>query len=128
MTDEQLVYVTILDMVPQTASISIKFRYATSSKETDHCWSKDKDKHDHCYGQLEIGQTYVIVESKVSKARWIWKSCRLVSVAQARKIHSMCGFHPEYETFKEAMLWLKSVQFPKKAPPPPSLCDELVKW
>lgn len=125
-TEQQLLYITIQEFVPQKASISIKFKYAHGArKESDHCYSRDKDKYAHCYRKLEEGQTYIIVESKSSRGRWIWEEARLVTVAQAQHVHKMCGFHPTREKFKEAVEWLNTVQFPKKKAPP-KMSDDLL--
>ena len=68
---QELVYATITDFVPQKASVSIQFKHL-SGKSADHCYSKDKDKYTHCYHQLEIGQSYIIVTEHVGKKRWVW--------------------------------------------------------
>jgi len=127
MTDDQLLYATITGMVPNdNNSVTILFKYATSSKTTDHIYSRDKDKYPHCYHQLEVGQTYIIVENKVKPGRWVWKVARLVTVKQAQQFAKMAGIHPTDEQFTTALNWLNDIQRPKKPEIPPTLADLLI--
>jgi len=118
---EELVYATITGFAKQKASISIQFKHA-SGKTADHCYSLDKDKHRHCYRQLEVGQHYVIVTKHVGKRRWVWTKAMLVSKKEMAGFREIAGLVPTEVKMAEAMQWLRDYRNP---PLPTSLADLL---
>lgn len=70
----------------------------------DHDWSPDKDEFEHCYEDLEVGKSYLILTTQVDLPpdiiggveykRWIWSGAMEFTPAQLTKIYN------KYKTFK----------------------------
>lgn len=116
---QELVYAKIIDFVPQKTSVSIIFKHG-SGKQADHCYSKDKDKHKHCYRDLEEGQNYIIVTEHVGKKRWVWKKAILVSKKEQDLFREIAGLCPTPDEMVAAMQALRDHRDP---PIPPTLAD-----
>lgn len=112
---QELVYAKITEFIPQKASVSIVFKHL-SGKTADHCYSKDKDKHKHCYRELEEGQNYIIVTEHVGKKRWVWKKALLVTKKEQELFREIAGLCPTEQQMIDAMQALRDLRNPPLAP------------
>lgn len=118
---EELVYCTITAIVPLANVINIEYRHANGTTQY-HVFSLDKDRHQNCYRELEVGCHYIIVTEHTSKHRWIWRKALLVSKKEMADFRSIAGLCPTLEQMQEAMDNLRT----KRNPPKSTLNDLLV--
>lgn len=106
----ELVYCRINDSQPEGKRGYIHIYYTTlSGRKMDHIYSPDKDKWNHCYHDLELGQHYIIItENKTHRThqgtnRWVWTDAFPCTKTQAQKIQDKCGLKPTREELKKAV-------------------------
>ena len=125
---QELVFATITKMIPGKNSVAIYFEHATNGNEIIHRLSMDKLKYQNCYSDIEVGQTYIIVETLERPTRWVWTKARMCTKTQARKVFNMTGINPNTEAMIKAMTWLSAVQRGTKVPDVNSIIDQLVTF
>lgn len=123
---QELVFVKIIRAEPGKNSVALHVEHASTGTTMIHRISNDKLKHQNCYRDLEVGNTYVIVQILVSPMRWVWTKCRLCTKTQARTFFNKTGISPSAEAMADAMTWLNSVQ--RGIKPAETLIDQLATW
>ena len=126
---QEMLYVTIDSIEPGDKRVVFKCHHVTSGGGITHDFTKDKEAYDNCYGMIEEGCTYIIVQTLVSHqygGRWVWSGCRLCTPNQAKHIAGMIGFKDvTIDKLRGAIEWLKAVEKPVKKP---NLADELLEF
>jgi uncharacterized protein YegJ (DUF2314 family) len=89
---------------------STKLRFTTpNGTKSDHIWSKDKDKYNHIYNELQEGHWHIIITVKVTdKAkgynRWIWvQQFPCDNKYQMQAIANECGVKPSIQQFQQSI-------------------------
>lgn len=131
---EELVYATIIgrDVNERGDGVIFTWKHVATGKVLQHDFSKDKAKHNNCYGTLEDGCTYIIAQELVSHqrgGRWVWRKAKLVTPKQAQQVIKMVGYgYPkpiDPLKMEQAMEWVDQQQKQKSKP---SLADQLFRF
>lgn len=106
--DEELVFGTITDVsLNKSGTGTITWKHVTSGRVVVHDITSDKLTYDNCYGNVDVGGVYVIVQELVTKARggrWVWTGCVLVTVKEAQWVFEKCGYkNIDFELFDDVM-------------------------
>ena len=109
--------------VPKKREMWTVFEYEHIGRnwsDDDHEWSPDKYVMEHCYEELEVGHSYLILSEKTSLeadriggeeyARWIWRGCMEMTEAQLKKV---ANFHKKSKSDKGTIEFAESLKYPK---------------